>query len=81
MQIEREGLEALAQAGSELRHVHVSTFLGGKSPGGGQGSAQSLFSQLQAIEYGGNVSVEAGFRNDQAAEATEALKVMRGLLA
>jgi len=82
MQIEREGLEALAQAGSELRHVHVSTFLGRKIPLAADKEAlKALFSQLQAIGYGGNVSIEAGFRNDQAAEATEALQVMRGLLA
>ena len=81
LDIERESLTALQMAGSELQHVHVSTFLGRKIPlASDKEQLAALFAMLKAIGYPGNVSVEAGFRDNQADEAKEALSLMRSLL-
>jgi len=81
MDIERESLAALQLAGSELRHIHVSTFLGRKIPlEADRQQLAMLMDMLKSIGYAGNVSIEAGFRSDQAAEAREALGILRSLL-
>lgn len=81
MEIEKESLFALKIAGSELRHVHVSTLLGRKIPLiSDKELLTSLFAMLHSINYEGNISVEAGFRKDQASEAKECLSLMRSLL-
>ncbi|NLM78643.1 MAG: sugar phosphate isomerase/epimerase [Ruminococcaceae bacterium] len=81
MDIEHESLNALQMAGPDLRHIHVSTFLGRKIPlASDKVQLAALMQMLKAIGYQGNVSIEAGFREDQAAEAKEALAVLRELL-
>lgn len=81
MDIERESLAAFQLAGPELRHVHVSTFLGRKIPlETDRQQLAMLMNMLKSIDYQGNVSIEAGHRADQAAEAREALGVLRSLL-
>jgi sugar phosphate isomerase/epimerase len=81
MDIERESLSAFQLAGPELRHVHVSTFLGRKIPlETDRQQLAMLINILKSIDYQGNISIEAGHRSDQAAEAREALEVLRSLL-
>jgi sugar phosphate isomerase/epimerase len=80
MRIEHEDLTVLASAGSDLRHVHVSNLLGRKIPLVSDRIEHALLIQLlRSIKYTGHLSIEAGFRADQAAEACEALCLFREL--
>ena len=82
MLIEREDLTALQMAGDNLRHVHTSTLLGRKIPLWDDQLQQGLLVRtLQTIGYGGNLSIEAGFRENLAAEAQIARQMFRALLA
>lgn len=81
MLIENENFSVMEKAGPMLQHVHVSTLLGRKIPLQHDGLLlENLFSTLKKIDYSGNVSIEAGFRSDQAAEAKEASRLMRSFL-
>jgi D-psicose/D-tagatose/L-ribulose 3-epimerase len=82
MLIEREDLTVLQMAGDNLQHVHTSNLLGHKIPLWDDQLQQGLLVRtLQAIGYRGNLSIEAGFRDDLAAEAQIARQMFRSLLA
>jgi D-psicose/D-tagatose/L-ribulose 3-epimerase len=81
MLIEKEDFSVIETAGSMLQHVHVSTLLGRKIPLQQDGLLlESLFSALRRAGYSGHVSIEAGFRSDQASEAKEASRLMRSFI-
>ncbi len=82
MQVEQESLQSLVMAGADLRHVHIANCWGRKIPLAADAPQMAgLVSLLLEIGYTGDLSLEAGFRADQAAEARESLAIFHRLLA
>ena len=79
-----EPYSALTQAGSLLKHIHVSHTLPDLSgriyPARGDGEDYAeLFDTLKAMNYQGDVSIEAGCK-DMRAEGAEALRCLKQYL-
>lgn len=81
MDLEKENLTALQMAGPDLYHVHISALLGRAIPVlSDKNNLAPFLTALKNIGYQGGISVEARDKGNLAAEAKEALQVIRSLL-
>ncbi len=81
MELEKENLQVLQLAGPDLCHVHISSLLGRAIPvAADKNNLAPFLTALKNIGYQGNLSIEARARDDQSAEAKEAVQLIRSLL-
>jgi len=77
MAVQKEPIEHIALAGSNLLHVHTANPAGRIYPAFNDGvDYKKMFSVLRSIGYSGGISIEA-FSNDPETDARIALQVLR----
>jgi sugar phosphate isomerase/epimerase len=58
---EKEGPDAIRQAGARIRHCHIAELEGRKAPGTKGEDLSGYFKALKDIKYAGGVSIEGGW--------------------